>query len=364
MQRDAHSLFDAAPRLVPGCTSRCCASWPRAAITIASWRVSRDESLGWEQALETLLADVRSITLELADAVAHDIGVLVRAREDDPASGWTTCGTSSRSTPPRRSCARAPSERVPPLLRAPQPASARSRARQPARAAGAACARSSGRCRGQPRFDAADARVQPGRRAAHAARATSGRRRSRCCAARAAPRGCARRSRRQLGPSVQQGAASARCRTRLRLERDAEGRGRRAARRARPIASWSPARSATTSGSAGRRSRTREEFCRQVGLPADRPFVLYVVLGAVLGQSRRGRFVRRWIESLRASDGSGAAHRRRCWSGRIRRGMDEWNDGRPLAVRARHACTGRTRWTRDRRRTTSSRCTTAAPWSA
>jgi hypothetical protein len=52
----------------------------------------------------------------------------------------------------------------------------------------------------------------------------------------------------------------------------------------------------------GRRPvRTREEFCRRVGLPADRPFVLYVCSALFWGSPVEAEFVRRWVESLRTS---------------------------------------------------------------
>ena len=47
--------------------------------------------------------------------------------------------------------------------------------------------------------------------------------------------------------------------------------------------------------------RTREEFCARVGLPPDRPFVLYVCSALFWGSPVEAEFVRRWVESLRAS---------------------------------------------------------------
>jgi hypothetical protein len=46
-------------------------------------------------------------------------------------------------------------------------------------------------------------------------------------------------------------------------------------------------------------SRTREEFCRDVGLRADRPIVLYVCSSGFVARNEVD-FVRRWIERLRA----------------------------------------------------------------
>jgi hypothetical protein len=48
-------------------------------------------------------------------------------------------------------------------------------------------------------------------------------------------------------------------------------------------------------------SRTRAEFCRQVGLPADRPYVLYVCSTMVWKSPPEAQFVVRWIRHLRAS---------------------------------------------------------------
>jgi hypothetical protein len=48
-------------------------------------------------------------------------------------------------------------------------------------------------------------------------------------------------------------------------------------------------------------SRTRDAFCRTVGLPADRPFVLYVGSALFGGSPSEAAFVLRWIEQLRRS---------------------------------------------------------------
>ncbi len=47
--------------------------------------------------------------------------------------------------------------------------------------------------------------------------------------------------------------------------------------------------------------RTREEFCRRVGLPVDRPFLLYVCSALFWGSPVEAEFVRRWVQSLRES---------------------------------------------------------------
>ena len=50
-----------------------------------------------------------------------------------------------------------------------------------------------------------------------------------------------------------------------------------------------------------RPSRDRAEFCREVGLPADRPFVLYVCSALFGGSPSEALFVLEWIRRLRAS---------------------------------------------------------------
>ncbi len=52
----------------------------------------------------------------------------------------------------------------------------------------------------------------------------------------------------------------------------------------------------------GRRPSTdRATFCRNVGLPADRPFLLYVCSSLFRGTVKEAAFVQRWIRALRAS---------------------------------------------------------------
>jgi hypothetical protein len=48
-------------------------------------------------------------------------------------------------------------------------------------------------------------------------------------------------------------------------------------------------------------SRSREEFCARVGLPADRPFILYVCSALFWGSPVEAEFVQRWVEALRSS---------------------------------------------------------------
>jgi hypothetical protein len=50
-----------------------------------------------------------------------------------------------------------------------------------------------------------------------------------------------------------------------------------------------------------RPSTDRAAFCRQVGLPADRPFLLYVCSSLFRGTVNEAQFVQRWIRALRAS---------------------------------------------------------------
>jgi hypothetical protein len=49
-------------------------------------------------------------------------------------------------------------------------------------------------------------------------------------------------------------------------------------------------------------SRSREEFCRRVGLAADRPLILYVCSALFQGSPSEAAFVREWVARLRASD--------------------------------------------------------------
>ncbi len=49
-------------------------------------------------------------------------------------------------------------------------------------------------------------------------------------------------------------------------------------------------------------TRTREQFCEMLALPADRPFLLYACSALYPHTPTEARFVRRWIEEIRASD--------------------------------------------------------------
>ena len=49
-------------------------------------------------------------------------------------------------------------------------------------------------------------------------------------------------------------------------------------------------------------TRTREQFCGMLKLPADRPFLLYACSALYPHTPTEARFVRRWIEEIRASD--------------------------------------------------------------
>ena len=48
-------------------------------------------------------------------------------------------------------------------------------------------------------------------------------------------------------------------------------------------------------------ARSRGDFCRQVGLPDDRPFLLYVCSALFWGSPVEAEFVRRWVQGLRES---------------------------------------------------------------
>ena len=72
-------------------------------------------------------------------------------------------------------------------------------------------------------------------------------------------------------------------------------------------------------------SRDRKAFCQRVGIAPDRPFVLYVCSGLLLGRQVEARFVRQWLERLRTS----AQPELREATILIRphpTRMDEWND--------------------------------------
>ena len=47
--------------------------------------------------------------------------------------------------------------------------------------------------------------------------------------------------------------------------------------------------------------RTREQFCAQLGLPADRPVILYVCTGLIMGSPPEPPFVQSWLQAVRAS---------------------------------------------------------------
>jgi hypothetical protein len=50
-----------------------------------------------------------------------------------------------------------------------------------------------------------------------------------------------------------------------------------------------------------RPSRTRDQLCAQLGLPVDRPLVLYVCTALILGSPPEPPFVLEWLQALRAS---------------------------------------------------------------
>lgn len=51
-----------------------------------------------------------------------------------------------------------------------------------------------------------------------------------------------------------------------------------------------------------RPSRSREEFCRHVGLPADRPFILYACSSLFRGTADETVFVDKWLRAIRSSE--------------------------------------------------------------
>ena len=105
---------------------------------------------------------------------------------------------------------------------------------------------------------------------------------------------------RQLGSPVEQGAAARGARPRARLERDAAAARRSSCTACPPIASWSPARSATTSGSIGRRRAAAQAFCARVGLRS-RSAVRAVRLLVALPRHRRRAGVRRALDPARCA---------------------------------------------------------------
>ena len=257
-----------------------------------------------------------------------------------------TCG-SRRAGPARRRVVRAgaPAPARPRLPALPRPAlradrrtcgDARARARAAARRASGRVACSARGSAGRPdshrllRSSSAASRARGrskqfiaargARRAAHHAA-----RRHRLAAARSLRRrATARRPHgaagRQLGSPVEQGAAARDARSRARLERDAAARRRSSCTACPPIASSSPARSATTSGSTAHRRRATQAFCARVGLRSRPPVRALRLLVALPGHGDRA--------GVRASAGSrrsAAAPIRgsrtsASWSGRTRRG--------------------------------------------
>ena len=75
----------------------------------------------------------------------------------------------------------------------------------------------------------------------------------------------------------------------------------------RPSGSSSPARSASTNGSTAHPRAIASAFCRQIGLPADRPILLYVCSAPFIGSQPEAPFVVDWIRRIRTSDSSRTA---------------------------------------------------------
>ena len=87
------------------------------------------------------------------------------------------------------------------------------------------------------------------------------------------------------------------------LERPAGDGGRRAPGHPARARRASRAPRPTTTGSSGQPSRSREELCREVGLRADRPIILYVCSSHFIAPDEVG-FIRRWVGALRAHGGA------------------------------------------------------------
>ena len=160
----------------------------------------------------------------------------------------------------------------------------------------------------------------------------------------------------RLGQPDEQGPAPRCARRRARLERPAGEGGARAARH--PRGEPPPDRRAALRPVVrAQPSRSREEFCRDVGLRADRPIVLYVCSSRLRRAGTRSTSCRSWIERA-------ARTRRRVRGGRLPRpsaSAERRRSGRTsTSARARGSGRGsaRRRTTRPRATTTSTRSTT------
>ena len=107
---------------------------------------------------------------------------------------------------------------------------------------------------------------------------------------------CARR--RQLGSPDDQGPHPRTPASHGRLERISARRGGRASRDRSRRWSASPVRRPTTTGSCSGRRTTREDFGVKVGVPPDRPLLLYLCSSPFITPYEVG-FVRKWIEAVR-----------------------------------------------------------------
>ena len=107
--------------------------------------------------------------------------------------------------------------------------------------------------------------------------------------------------RRELGSPVQQGADPQPAGRDPRVERDPEAGSDRDARHRRQIASSSPARTATTSGSAAHRREAERASARASDCGSDRPFIVYLCSSLFRGTASEPAFVERWVETIRTS---------------------------------------------------------------
>ena len=294
--------------------------------------LGRAEAPGLEQGARH--AGRRPSVDQLELAVAADRGVLGRAGQDHPAVGRLPALLPSGLRPDaeaegaRRGAAAAAARAIsnrPAFQRPREPPAARRRccaALERALPPVPEIEQRAARARARPRADHAARlpRVVAVRGAAHGARAGH-------------PHGVRRR---QLGSPVEQGAHPRHAASRVRVERDAEATRPCACTACRRSASSSPARSATTSGSAGARSARARSSAARVGLPAGPAVHPLCLLGAVLGQSGRG--------GVRAPLGAEPARER---APELRDGgrpdpaapgaHGRVGDGRPLGLRARVA---------------------------
>ena len=264
-------LLDAASGHRSGCTSPRSASWRRAAIAF-TWRSGAARRSAGAPALDTLLADHPAITWSWlspsTSAFWSELAKTIRLWADYLRYFQPQYDAGAEAQGARRGARAAAAGAIQP------PAGIPERPQPPPSALGRV-AHARARTAAGSGNRAAAAGPAARSRARSRRSSTSAHRSSRCCA-RLSRSGCARPSASAAGITSRARRSSETCRI-----GSSSGTRRRSRRpcsfmACRPIASSSPAPSATTSGSDASRSAAREEFCRRVGLPADRPFILYV----------------------------------------------------------------------------------------